>query len=165
MQAFHDLAARCPAVMADWWTHDRAARALAISRPDVDDEVRQLAQLYEQARYQSEDSALTDEQLAAAKDRLAAVPKVMTRALLASCSNAAFAVSKYVSILLTICLMIFWRRRKTCCCSGLRSLRAAWAAPARWSSFSSRSGKATRMAIWISALSSAARTEGSVFGP
>lgn len=30
----------------------------------------------------------------------------MTRALLASCSNAAFAVSKYVSILLTICLMI-----------------------------------------------------------
>ena len=67
VQAFHDLAARCPAVMADWWTHDRAARALAISRPDVDDEVRQLAQLYEQARYQSEDSALTDEQLAAAK--------------------------------------------------------------------------------------------------
>jgi len=67
VQAFHDLAARCPAVMADWWTHDRAARALATSRPDVDDEVQQLAQLYEQARYQSEDSALTDEQLAAAK--------------------------------------------------------------------------------------------------
>ncbi len=67
VQAFHDLAARCPAVMADWWTHDRAAQALATSRPDVDDEVRQLAQLYEQARYQSEDSALTDEQLAAAK--------------------------------------------------------------------------------------------------
>lgn len=67
VQAFHDLADRCPAVMADWWTHDRAAQALATSRPDVDDEVRQLAQLYEQARYQPEESALTDEQLATAK--------------------------------------------------------------------------------------------------
>jgi hypothetical protein len=67
VQAFHDLADRCPAVLADWWTHDRAAQALATSRPDVDDEVRQLAQLYEQARYQPEESALTDEQLAAAK--------------------------------------------------------------------------------------------------
>jgi hypothetical protein len=67
VQAFHDLADRCPAVMADWWTHDRAAQALVTSRPDVDDEVRQLAQLYEQARYQPEESALTDEQLAAAK--------------------------------------------------------------------------------------------------
>lgn len=67
VQAFHDLAARCPAVMADWWTHDRAAQALATSRPDVDDEVRQLAQLYEQARYLPAESALTDEQLAAAK--------------------------------------------------------------------------------------------------
>jgi hypothetical protein len=67
VQAFHDLAARSPAVMADWWTHDRAAQALATSRPDVDDEVRQLAQLYEQARYLPEESALTDEQLAAAK--------------------------------------------------------------------------------------------------
>ena len=67
VQAFHDLAARCPAVMADWWTHDRAAQALATSRPDVDDEVRQLAQLYEQARYLPAESVLTDEQLAAAK--------------------------------------------------------------------------------------------------
>jgi len=67
VQAFHDLAARCPAVMADWWTHDRAAQALATSRPDVDDEVRQLAQLYEQARYSPAESALSDEQLAAAK--------------------------------------------------------------------------------------------------
>ncbi len=67
VQAFHDLTDRCPAVMADWWTHDRAAQALATSRPDVNDEVRQLAQLYEQARYQPEESALTDEQLAAAK--------------------------------------------------------------------------------------------------
>jgi hypothetical protein len=67
VQAFHDLADRCPAVMADWWTHDRAAQALATSRPDVDDEVRQLAQLYEQARYQPEESALTDKQLATAK--------------------------------------------------------------------------------------------------
>lgn len=67
VQAFHDLAARCPAVMADWWTHDRAAQALATSRPDVDDEVRQLARLYEQARYLPAESALSDEQLAAAK--------------------------------------------------------------------------------------------------
>lgn len=67
VQAFHDLAARCPAVMADWWTHDRAAQALATSSPDVDEELRQLAQLYEQARYLPEESALTDEQLAAAK--------------------------------------------------------------------------------------------------
>ena len=67
VQAFHDLAARCPAVMADWWTHDRAAQALATSRPDVDDEVRQLAQLYEQARYSPAESALSDAQLAAAK--------------------------------------------------------------------------------------------------
>lgn len=67
VQAFHDLADRCPAVVADWWTHDRAAQALATSRPDVDDEVRQLAQLYEQARYLPEESQLTDEQLAAAK--------------------------------------------------------------------------------------------------
>ena len=67
VQAFHDLAARCPAVMADWWTHDRAAQALATSRPDVDEEVRQLAQLYEQARYLPAESSLTDEQLAAAK--------------------------------------------------------------------------------------------------
>ena len=67
VQAFHDLADRCPAVMADWWTHDRAAKALATSRPDVDDEVRQLAQLYEQARYLPEESQLTNEQLAAAK--------------------------------------------------------------------------------------------------
>ena len=67
VQAFHDLAARCPAVMADWWTHDRAAQALATSRPDVNDEVRQLARLYEQARYLPAESALTDEQLAAAK--------------------------------------------------------------------------------------------------
>jgi hypothetical protein len=67
VQAFHDLAARCPAVMADWWTHDRAAQALATSRPDIDDEVRQLAQLYEQARYLPAESALTDEQLSAAK--------------------------------------------------------------------------------------------------
>lgn len=67
VQAFHDLAARCPAVMADWWTHNRAAQALATSSPDVDKELRQLAQLYEQARYLPEESALTDEQLAAAK--------------------------------------------------------------------------------------------------
>ena len=67
VQAFHDLAARSPAVIADWWTHDRAAQALATSRPDVDDEVRQLAQLYEQARYSPAESALSDEQLAAAK--------------------------------------------------------------------------------------------------
>jgi hypothetical protein len=67
VQAFHDLAARCPDVLADWWTHDRAAQALASARPDVDEEVRQLARLYEQARYLPADSSLTDEQLAAAK--------------------------------------------------------------------------------------------------
>jgi hypothetical protein len=67
VQAFHDLAARCPAVVADWWTHDRAAEALATSKPEVDAEVRQLAQLYEQARYLPDESSLTDEQLAAAK--------------------------------------------------------------------------------------------------
>ena len=67
VQAFHDLAARCPDVLADWWTHDRAAQALASARPDVDEEVRQLARLYEQARYSPADSSLTDEQLAAAK--------------------------------------------------------------------------------------------------
>tara|TARA_R110002072_G_C7978996_1_gene536124 strand:+ start:148514 stop:149449 length:936 start_codon:yes stop_codon:yes gene_type:complete len=67
VQAFHDLAARCPDVLADWWTHDRAAQALASARPDVDEEVRQLARLYEQARYLPVESPLTDEQLAAAK--------------------------------------------------------------------------------------------------
>ncbi len=67
VHAFHDLAARCPTLIADWWTHDRAAQALAVSRPDVNVEVRQLAQLYEQARYLPDESALTDEQLAAAK--------------------------------------------------------------------------------------------------
>ena len=67
VQAFHDLAAGCPTIVADWWTHDRAAHALAVSRPEVDDEVRQLAQLYEQARYLPDGLALSDEQLAAAK--------------------------------------------------------------------------------------------------
>jgi hypothetical protein len=67
VQAFHELADRCPAVAADWWTHDRAAEALAIAKPSVDADVRQLAQLYEQARYLPDESSLTDEQLAAAK--------------------------------------------------------------------------------------------------
>ncbi|NQV25362.1 MAG: hypothetical protein HQ518_13450 [Rhodopirellula sp.] len=67
VQAFHDLASRCPIVVADWWTHDRAAQALATSQPDADQEVWQLARLYEQARYLPDESSLTDEQLAAAK--------------------------------------------------------------------------------------------------
>lgn len=67
VQAFHDLAARCPTLIADWWTHDRAATALAVTRPDMTDDVRQLAQLYEQARYLPDGLALSDEQLAAAK--------------------------------------------------------------------------------------------------
>lgn len=67
VQAFHDLAARCPISIADWWTHDRAATALAVTRPDRTDDVRQLAQLYEQARYLPDESSLSEEQLAAAK--------------------------------------------------------------------------------------------------
>lgn len=67
VQAFHDLAARCPAVAADWWTHERAAIALATSTPEADADVRLLAELYEQARYLPEDASLSDEQLAVAK--------------------------------------------------------------------------------------------------
>lgn len=67
IQAFHDLVNRGPAAVADWWTHDRAAQALATSRPSVNQDVQQLARLYEQARYLPDDSTLTDEQYAAAK--------------------------------------------------------------------------------------------------
>lgn len=67
VQAFHDLAARCPISIADWWTHDRAATALAVTRPERTDDVRRLAQLYEQARYLPDESSLSEEQLAAAK--------------------------------------------------------------------------------------------------
>ncbi len=61
--AFHAIVARCPAVLADWWPHRRAAEALAESKPQTQGSVDTLAELYELARYLPEDSELTTEQL------------------------------------------------------------------------------------------------------
>lgn len=64
--AFHVIAARTPAVGANWWTHRRAAVALVQSNPKSRSDVEALAELYEQARYLPENELLTDEQLSRA---------------------------------------------------------------------------------------------------
>lgn len=64
--AFHVIAARTPAVGANWWTHRRAALALVQSNPKTRTDVEALAELYEQARYLPENEFLTAEQLSRA---------------------------------------------------------------------------------------------------
>ena len=67
VRAFHTLAARSPAVLNDWWTHERAATALAQATPAAGLAVERLAQLYEQARYLPSEIRLTDQQLESAR--------------------------------------------------------------------------------------------------
>ena len=64
--AFHVITARAPEVTATWWTHRRAAIALAKADPKSQAAVKTLAALYEQARYLPRDAALTPEQLSEA---------------------------------------------------------------------------------------------------
>jgi len=66
--AFHVIAARTPAVSANWWTHRRAAAALTQSNPKSGRDVETLTDLYEQARYLPENESLTDKQLAQASE-------------------------------------------------------------------------------------------------
>ena len=61
--AFHVIAARAPEVAATWWTHRRAALALAEADPKSQAAVETLTALYEQARYLPRDAAMTAEQL------------------------------------------------------------------------------------------------------
>ena len=56
-----------PAVSADWWTHTRAADALAYARPQTESDVEALARLYEQARYLPDDAEFTATQVEAAR--------------------------------------------------------------------------------------------------
>lgn len=64
--AFHVIAARAPEVAATWWTHRRAALAMAEADPKSQAAVETLTALYEQARYLPRDAAMTPEQLAEA---------------------------------------------------------------------------------------------------
>jgi hypothetical protein len=73
--AFHVIAARAPAVSANWWTHRRAAVALVESKPKSGSDVETLTELYEQARYLPENEPMTDEQLALASEAVRRIGK------------------------------------------------------------------------------------------
>ncbi|MCA9047621.1 MAG: hypothetical protein KDA89_02770 [Planctomycetaceae bacterium] len=65
--AFHKLALHPTFNAERWWTHRRAAGRIRDNSPERDEAVRVLTSLYEQARYQPQDTPFTDEQLELAR--------------------------------------------------------------------------------------------------
>ena len=71
VQAFHALSDHSEAVPCRWWTHRRAAEAIASAASVSNLSLQQLAAVYEQARYLPEDVALSGEQLQEVREALA----------------------------------------------------------------------------------------------
>lgn len=70
IDAFHYIAARTPQVKGNWWTHSRVAKVLAKVLPTRDAAVRELAQVYETARYLPPDAELTDDEIRTAREAI-----------------------------------------------------------------------------------------------
>lgn len=70
VRAFHAVAARFPEVLHDWWTHHRAAKAIAHVNPAQQDAINTLATLYEAARYLPDDVNFSEQQLDSARQAL-----------------------------------------------------------------------------------------------
>lgn len=67
VRAFHFLAASFPELLHDWWTHGRAAKAIADGNPSQRDAIHTLARLYEAARYMPEEANFSEQQLDSAR--------------------------------------------------------------------------------------------------
>jgi hypothetical protein len=67
IRAFHQLARRCSRAVRPWWNHQQLARELTRVLPDRQQTVTELAAVYERARYQPRDQALTPDEVAAAR--------------------------------------------------------------------------------------------------
>lgn len=67
IRAFHQLARRCSRAVRPWWNHQQLAKELTRVLPDRKQTVTELAAVYERARYQPRDQALTPDEVAAAR--------------------------------------------------------------------------------------------------
>ena len=67
IRAFHQLARRCSRAVRPWWNHQQLATELTRVLPDRQQTVTELAAVYERARYQPRDQALTPDEVAAAR--------------------------------------------------------------------------------------------------
>lgn len=72
VRAFHQFALRPLTPVADWWTHRQVEQQVATSTPSLEPAIHQLAEIYEQARYQPEDLVFTPDQIGAARRALEA---------------------------------------------------------------------------------------------
>ena len=70
VRAFHQFALRPLTPVADWWTHRQVEQQVATSTPSLEPAIHQLAEIYEQARYQPEDLVFTPDQIGAARRAL-----------------------------------------------------------------------------------------------
>jgi len=67
IRAFHQLARRCSRAVRPWWNHQQLAKELTRVLPHRQQTVTELAAVYERARYQPRDQALTPDEVAAAR--------------------------------------------------------------------------------------------------
>jgi len=75
IRIYHALAARSPAVAANWWPHQWATEAMAAASPDREVPIGTLSKIYERARYLPEETVLSESELVLAR---AAVEQCVT---------------------------------------------------------------------------------------
>lgn len=71
VRAFHWLTEATTPQFAEWWHHRRALETMVEYSPDREDAIRELAELYEVARYDPNNESFGDARLQQARDALA----------------------------------------------------------------------------------------------